>query len=368
MREQIRGLEQAKRNIQDGISLIQTAEGALGSIHDILQRMNELAVQAANGTYSDDDRKRIQGEFVELKSEIDNIAKNTEFNGVKLLKKSEATEEVATVSVISLGAGKSRVEINTPLGQTPEETADNLVEAFYAVKNGLIGDSESLRVASEFEVLKQNTSQVLIGNIDGKGYLVGTYNTFTNSGSTAFLGLGFITIGSNTYSGFRVTDQVTKYDSIGCVDIGGSPGDSLIFQFNGPKNSNPTLTLQIGANSGQTLSIELTDGGTTSLGIDDTSVITISKAESSISKINSAIQTISSKRSKFGAYQNRLEHAMNNVSTYTENLTAAESRIRDIDMAKEMMVMIKQNILMQSSQAMLAQANQLPNGVLNLLK
>ncbi|GAA4718455.1 flagellin [Brevibacillus fulvus] len=181
MRAQIRGLEQASRNIQDGISLIQTAESALGSIHDSLQRMRELAVQAANDTLNASDRKLIQSEIEQIINGIDEIANHTNFNEIKLLNNKETNNVGAVVTVTSLGGGKSRVEINTPLGKTPEETADNLIQSFDAVKNGLIGDSESIRIASEFEILKQNASEVLIGNMAGKGYLVGTYNTLTNS-------------------------------------------------------------------------------------------------------------------------------------------------------------------------------------------
>ncbi|WP_204519253.1 flagellin [Brevibacillus fulvus] len=165
-----------------------------------------------------------------------------------------------------------------------------------------------------------------------------------------------------------MTDQITNFDRIGFVDIGDSPGDSLVFQFTETVIPKPSLTLQIGANASQTLPIELIDTTAISLGIKDISVDTRNNAKSSISKIDIAIQTISSGRSKFGAYQNRLEHAMNNVGNYTENLIASESRIRDADMAKEMMELTKQNILVQASQAMLAQANQISNGVLELLK
>lgn len=219
MRGQIRGLEMAQKNAQDGISLIQTAEGALTETHAILQRMRELAVQAANDTNVSADRTAIQEEINALVSEINRIAQNTEFNTQKLL--------------------------------------------------------------------------------DG---------TFTNK------------------------------------------------------------TFHIGANSGQGITISIDSMKAADLGVDALKVSNNSDANSAITSINTAIETVSTQRSKLGAIQNRLEHTINNLGATSENLTAAESRIRDVDMAKEMMEFTKNNILSQAAQAMLAQANQVPQGVLQLLR
>lgn len=222
MRGQIRGLDQATRNSQDAISLIQTAEGALNETHSILQRMRELAVQASSDTNTGTDRAEIGKEITQLKSEIDRIASQTEFNTKKLL--------------------------------------------------------------------------------DG------------------------------TASG-------------------------LIFQ--------------IGANSGQTISLTIDTMGAAALSVDTVTITsTTSAADASgfITTIDNAINTVSSARAKLGALQNRLEHTINNLGTSSENLTAAESRIRDVDMAKEMMAFTKNSILQQAATAMLAQANQAPQGVLQLLK
>lgn len=222
MRGQIRGLDQAQRNAQDGISLIQTAEGALNETHSILQRMRELAVQSANDTNTtEEDRKALQAEFVELRNEIDRISDQTEFNTKKLL-----------------------------------------------------------------------------------------------NGTTS------------------------------------------------------SVTFQIGANTGQTLSVALKEMNSTALQIN---TIDISSGDATdisghISTIDAAINTVSDFRSNLGAIQNRLEHTINNLGTASENLTAAESRVRDVDMAKEMMEFTKNSILTQAAQAMLAQANQQPQGVLQLLR
>ena len=222
MRGQIRGLEQASRNSQDAISLIQTAEGGLNETHAILQRMRELAVQAANDTNATADRTSIKGELDELSKEITRIADNTQFNTKDILK------------------------------------------------------------------------------------ATGTYN------------------------------------------------------------------FQVGANQNQNITLSINKMTATALGVDSgkvgASVGTYTKATAVVKTINDAIELVSKERSNLGAYQNRLEHTINNLNTSAENLTAAESRIRDVDMAKEMMAFTKNNILSQAAQSMLAQANQQPQGVLQLLR
>ncbi|WP_404404896.1 flagellin [Jeotgalibacillus malaysiensis] len=219
MRGQIRGLDQSSRNAQDGISLIQTAEGALNETHSILQRMRELSVQSANDTNTDDDRTELQKEITALNAEIDRISNDTEFN----------------------------------------------------------------------------TQKLLDGSFTGK-------------------------------------------------------------------------LVQIGANTGQTLSISVSTMGASALGINGVSIGSQTGANSAIALLDSAIKSVSGQRSSLGAIQNRLEHTINNLNTSSENLTAAESRIRDVDMAKEMMEQTKNSILSQAAQAMLAQANQQPQGVLQLLR
>lgn len=223
MRAQIRGLNQASRNAQDGISLIQTAEGALNETHAILQRMRELAVQSANDTNVDVDRNALNEEITQLKAEINRIGNNTQFNDKNIL------------------------------------AADN------------------------------------------------------------------------------------------------------------------SVVLQVGSNAGQTITVQIAGALNNALGEDNVdvsgvSVSTRTAASSAIAKVNSAIISVSKSRSKLGAYQNRLEHTIKNLDNAAENLQASESRIRDVDMAKEMMNFTKQNILNQAATAMLAQANQAPQGVLQLLR
>ncbi|TQR21195.1 flagellin [Psychrobacillus vulpis] len=219
MRAQIRGLGQAARNIQDGISLVQTAEGALNETHSILQRMRELSVEAANGTLTDNDRKLITIEFEELKKEINRISKDTEFNTKKLL--------------------------------------------------------------------------------------------------------------------------------------------------DGSQNS---VKIQAGANAGQSIELTFGDMGSAALGLDSLSILTREDAEKAIGELDKAINKVSSERARMGAYSNRLEHAYNNAVNMEENLIAAESRIRDADIAKEMMALTKANIIMQASQYVLSMHMQQAQSILQLLK
>jgi flagellin len=229
MRGQIRGLDQASRNAQDGISLIQTAEGALNETHSILQRMRELATQSATDTNTATDRAELQKEFNQLAKETTRIAKTTEFNTQKLLDGSDA---------------------------------------------------------------------------DGKVFQIGA-------------------------------------------------------------NAGQNLTLTIGAMDATTLAVGTGTTEADTVGID---ITTQANADAAITLVNTAIETVSAERSKLGATQNRLEHTINNLGTSSENLTAAESRVRDVDMAKEMMTQTKNSILSQAAQAMLAQSNQMPQGVLQLLR
>ncbi|VXC16445.1 flagellin protein [Bacillus sp. 349Y] len=239
MRGQIKGLDMASKNAQDGISLIQTAEGALNETHSILQRMRELAVQSANDTNTNTDRTELQKEVNQLAEEITRISNNTEFN----------------------------------------------------------------------------TQNLLGGQFDGEFH-----------------------IGANAGQNLQLT--------IGAMDA-----------------------QTLGVATGVARSIDAGTGAVTNATV--TAGIDISSqanADTAISSINSAIETVSGERSKLGAYQNRLDHTINNLNTSSENLTAAESRIRDVDMAKEMMNQTKNSILSQAAQAMLAQANQQPQGVLQLLR
>lgn len=332
MRGQIRGLEQASRNSQDGISLIQTAEGALTETHSMLQRMRELAVQANNGTNTSDDLTEIQKEIDELKTEVTRIADKTEFNTKTLLNGSLGVQAAdGTTTVAEFAAAGVTLDVS---GVAPGETLTFTFDA----------GADTFTVAGTNSGISQTIS------IDPEAIAAGTTLNFDAIGLK-------MTFASDTDLG---------------ADIGAATlnGETVTTAGN-------AMNLQIGANGNTTLAISIGDMSATELGsaaananvasINDVNV-TSEAFEDNIAVIDNAIKTVSAQRSSLGAWQNRLEHTINNLGASAENLTAAESRIRDVDMAKEMMNFTKNNILTQASQAMLAQANQQPQGVLQLLR
>jgi flagellin len=330
MRGQIRGLEMASKNAQDGISLIQTAEGALSETHSILQRMRELAVQASNDTNTDTDRKELQKEVDQLIEEIDRIANTTEFNTKKLLN--------GDLSGVRTEAGY--VEFNEKSSAvfssvTFATSATTVANATYNVR--ITGITAGTTFKIEWSDQAGNTGFTLV---DGSGT-----STFTIGGATG------INITLTTLSTLSIGEEAT-------ITARATVADTI----------DTSLTYQIGANSSQTMRVSIEDMSAKALHVDNIKVDTVQAAEASIAAINKAIEEVSAQRAKLGAFQNRLEHTINNLGTAAENLTAAESRIRDVDMAKEMMEFTKNNILTQAAQAMLAQANQQPQGVLQLLR
>jgi flagellin len=296
MRGQIRGLEMASKNSQDGISLIQTAEGALNETHSILQRMRELSVQSANDTNTNTDRAELQKEVDQLAKEITRISDTTEFNTKNLLSGSFQ-------GTFQIGANSNQdITLNI---------------------NAM--DSVSLAVGGEYTAATEDIT------VDGVA-LTGakTLQDSTGTAVAVFLNNGY----------YKLAD----------------------LEDDGSGSAIQTVT---GAQAFVSASSAFADDTIELKGIDISSQ---SAANTSITTINTAIENVSAERSKLGSYQNRLEHTINNLGTSAENLTAAESRIRDVDMAKEMMEFTKNNILSQAAQSMLAQSNQQPNGVLQLLR
>jgi flagellin len=270
MRGQIGGLGQAQRNAQDGISLVQTAEGALTEVHSMLQRVRDLKVQYSNGTLSTDDQDAIAAEVLQLGKEIRDVSTQTKFNNTALL-----------------GANTFSFQVGANDAETITTTAVNLVGA-------------------------QGTDSNNDGDyVDGgaEAYATGVYDV---------LNAVFSAIGAGTA---RSISQIK--DHLGGVDTG------VLGDYSAPGTDVAPLTLAM---------------------------------------MDNAIKNVSSKRSDLGAIQNRLEHRLNSLATYQENLTASESRVRDVDMAKEMTNFTKLNILQQAGTSMLAQANQAPQGVLSLLR
>ncbi|SQC03130.1 flagellin [Clostridium tetanomorphum] len=368
MRGQIRGLDQASRNSQDGISLIQTAEGALNETHSILQRMRELAVQSSTDTNVNVDRKAIQDEMNQLTSEIDRIADTTEFNTQKLLD----------------GGFKGKFQIGANNGQDLELSINKMnTSSLGLVSNNSIEDGNTTNNANN-AVLADGTYTLKGGNLlDAKGNTVATFASDKISvGATDVVTLGkaalvdgaTVTI-SNKGAKFDVKNSLATPDDTnnlgqltpGKYEIKGTnviKDGKLVGDYDATKltiNGKEITVADLGFQAGK-----LVDGG--SFTINGADVSSRDAAQGTIDSVNKAIETVSSERSKLGAVQNRLEHTINNLNTSSENLQASESRVRDVDMAKEMMNFSKNNILSQSAQAMLAQANQQPQGVLQLLR
>ncbi|MDR7866333.1 MAG: flagellin [Sporomusaceae bacterium] len=355
MRGQIRGLDQAVRNSQDGISLIQTAEGALNETHSILQRMRELAVQSASDTNTSQDRSNIQKEIDQLVKEIDRIATTTEFNTKKLLDGSMGTlVSAATANVLANSSVNSGITTATVLTALTDKAGNTL---------GIVeGDVVTVSYMKNGALVTNNTTVTTTTAVEGLDTA-----DFTFSMSSGVLDAVAANAGT---AGAVYGITITVKDSTGNVKSSPTNLLSSFQQTSAAKDArnDGQATILIGANTGQSLNVDIETMKAGSLGVSGLKVDTQGAANVAISVLDTAIQTVSAERSKLGANQNRLEHTINNLSTSSENLTAAESRVRDVDMAKEMMTFTKLNILNQAATAMLAQANQQPQGVLQLLR
>ena len=334
MRAQIRGLNMASKNSSDAISLVQTAEGALTETHSILQRMNELAVQSASDTNEDDvDREALQSEFSALRSEIDDIANKTTFNNKKLLNGSFGTK-------YTIDAGSELKEGSNGLlnikfsGFTASGSVTFAIDADDVITASITVGADSYEATAQ--------------DADGAGTL--TFQ-FVGTGTVAGQELGTITI--EKASSYTVAAGIDSADGLDALAFTATAGSAKI---------------QTGANAGETLDISIASMTSSSLALSALDISSRDGARTAISTVQSAINTVSTQRSELGAIQNRLDHKINNLDTSAENLQAAESRIRDIDMAKQMTEFTTQNILVQAATAMLAQANSAPQNVLSLLK
>lgn len=320
MRAQIRGLQMASKNSEDAISLVQTAEGALTETHSILQRMRELAVQSATDTNDDTvDRVALNAEFSELKLEIDDIASKTTFNNKKLL---DGTFGVAA----TIGAGSN-------------------------IQVGLLGVSSISAIGF---ATGTHTISFAVAADPGDPYDV-TFGGVTISGVVNADGAKTMTLDFG--NGQIVTLELSEAHAEDDFD-----GQDLIIDV----TADPSY-IQTGANAGEKLAVTISDMRAAALGLESSAIDTRADAETAITTVNTAINSVSEQRAKLGAMQNRLEHKISNLDTSAENLQAAESRIRDLDMAKEMTVFTQNSILVQAATAMLAQANAAPQNVLSLL-
>ncbi|RED33785.1 flagellin [Paenibacillus sp. VMFN-D1] len=512
MRGQIRGLDQATRNAQDGISLIQTAEGALNETHSILQRMRELAVQSANDTNTTQDREELQKEMNQLTSEINRIGNTTEFNTKKLLNGDLSDKKVVTAGTpttttvtkaitqeiavgddpvtwsgtdkqkfditftgtadngfdwssvddgtsdnaqqlkISKTAAGFTVDIKATDGSAKTLTVDADAVAFDSSKNVYTYDNHGIKFSFTKEqadawktgdsvtVDLDQAAKAASGNLTGGAISTnsGTQAIATQTGTADSTISNFKVDGDSDqlldgasqvsikWNGTNATVELQKADGskVSSTAFSLAAGETLNYDANGIKfdftlgtgatgtfdatikldtkdtktttnvgevTEDKSATFQIGANQNQSLSLGVNDMRAAALGITGTGdgfssaanvtdgtnntnvekaldVTNAKNAANAITVLDAATSKVSSERAKLGAVQNRLEHTINNLGTSSENLTAAESRIRDVDMAKEMMEQTKNNILAQAAQAMLAQANQQPQGVLQLLR
>ena len=496
MRKQIKGLDRAATNAQDGVSAVQTAEGALTEVHSMLQRMNELAVQAANGTNSEEDRQAIQDEISQLTTEIDRVAETTKFNETYLLKGAEGTK---TITMNAHDAGLAGELVNNGNGtatftMSPFKKDDKVT---IGGKEYTIGDADDLDNAvittnkacelAAAELLKANqigdtkgtvevTSEMVLTQPDGSevdSTFVGKFGVMTGANVPATLELDLtnwgtgdqLKIGSTTITGTDNQDAVAVASALesdsgfsaytvgrvgkkiyitqntptaGAIEIdiftlggvdkksdtsvvtstpgtvetfdafdseaemlaalkannktiykenGGNAGDAAIngVDYNYEPGSTFSITLgsaevantlsfnlQVGADADMTnkIGVKIESMSTANLGIKNLNVedATGYAATYAIDAIADAVSKVSAQRSSLGAVQNRLEHTIANLDNVVENTTAAESRIRDTDMAEEMIEFSKNNILTQAGQSMLAQANQTSQGVLSLLR
>ncbi|AKN33919.1 flagellin [Clostridium carboxidivorans P7] len=348
MRGQIRGFDQASRNGQDSISLIQTAEGALNETHSILQRMRELAVQSANDTNTSTDRTSIQDEIKQLTQEVNRIANTTEFNTKKLL-----NGDLKGVSDFQKAVQKSDVTFangNVKLSNTSTNLsvfAKTDVIRINFVKTVSTGATFSANTAGGISIT------TVLGNIDASKVTFTANGDLVISDGTNTIKLN-MTSGKDIRSGDTITISVKAFEAA-------------------ETDSSKQARAQIGANAGQELGIGIGDMSSKALGLQKTDgtaldVTSQAKASGAVTLINNAIERVSTERSKLGAFQNRLEHTINNLNTSSENLQASESRVRDVDMANEMTTYSKNNILTQAAQAMLAQAKSQPEQVLQLLR
>ena len=350
MRAQIAGLEQAQDNAKSGISLVQTAEGALQEVHDMLNRMVTLADQSANGTYDNEtDRANLQQELDQLKNEIDRIADSANYNGINLLDGSLGGA-FKTVNSDAVGTVKS-VEILG--GNLPEFTGNTLKVKYSLSSKGVISNVSLSGVTGSTNVTWELVGSDEVGEYGG----VVTYKAVVNAGLT-----GTAAAQAAKFEGMTITVSVNAANDNGKWTVAnGATADAV---------KTDGLTLQIGdtSDSFNQMTVQLDDMHVKSLKLNNINIGTQADAKAAVDTIRNAINKVSSTRGLLGATQNRLDHTINNLSVMTENIQDAESTIRDTDVAEEMMAYTKNNILVQSAQAMLAQANQVPQGVLQLLQ
>ncbi len=340
MRRQIRGLTQASRNAQDGISMLQTAEGAINEVHDMLHRMNELCVQASNGTLMSEDREYIQYEISELIDEIDRIGNTSTFNEIKLLK-GLPPNAVAAVAPNITGIGGS---ITSATGNSP---------AYYDIAPLESGDIVGIGNSSgTYTYYCVDGIPEEDGVYDGKSAAT-AYNA---GAATVYSKIASALIRANSDDP-DVEQVATNYTTTG------ENAGRFSIEFYGPLH----VKLQVGCEAEDEMDVVIDEVNAGSLGVRDIDVRTQEGAVTGIEQVKRGIETLSGQRAKLGAMQNRLDHKIKNLDNVIENTTTAESRIRDGDIASLMVSFSNSNILAQAGNAILSQANKQNDGILSLL-
>ena len=416
MRKQIRGLDRASTNAQDGVSAVQTAEGALTEVHSMLQRMNELAVQASNGTNSVGDRQALQNEIAQLTTEIDRVAETTKFNESYLLKgdgttvkeymkahdaglKGTMTEDLdsATFTIDELKSGQS-VTIGGKaytVGSTKKEMTDKFDADVTKENDTVTIDGKQYKIVADTGKTDMDKGEVRVADIAQLKALIGDTSTVEFADGTKMIGMGADADGdgvSDVNSSVITADkayelmenELLKANSIG---VSNAAGDKTVVATGQAANGKVEFTidkgyadvsqklsfnLQVGADADMTnkIIVDVNAMDSAYLGIKGLNIAddTGAAATYAVDAISDALAKVSEQRSALGAVQNRLEHTIANLDNVVENTTASESRIRDTDMAEAMVEYSKNNILAQAGQSMLAQANQATQGVLALLQ
>ena len=423
MTSQIRGLNQAARNANDGISLAQTAEGALGTITENLQRIRELSVQSANATNSQTDRDALQAEVVQLREEIDRVAAQTGFNGVKLLDGTFSAQQFQvgadanqTISISSISSART-----TALGASYSATTTSTAVGTTAITGGnvtingvAIVNSTSDGVSTASATASAKAKAAAINATSGTG-VTATANATAVAGTsqTAAAGTGTVTIngvttGTITQTGTAATDRTAFVNAVNAVsaatgviatDTGldatgvtfaAADGRNVVHSFTQATGTFTAASTGAGAAATTTGTLTLTSSGTSGITIGGTASVigtpanasstqtgtavsaldisSVSGANTAITSIDAALATVNSSRGALGAYQNRFSSVVSTLQTTSENLSAARSRIMDADFASETASLTRGQILQQAGTAMLAQANSLPNNVLSLLQ
>ena len=407
MRKQIRGLDKASSNAQDGVSSVQTAEGALTEVHSMLQRMNELAVQSANGTNSSDDRQAIQDEVDQLTTEIDRVAETTKFNEIYLLKgdnsntknvymkghdaglKGSLTDgaKSATFTMDALKTG-DKVTIagkEYSIGSTVADAKKTYAAAADGEKVTIDGTEYTVVEATGKEDAGANKLKVTSLDAKVKDGSTVSYKTTTVKAMTDVDKNGIddddSSIISKDVAESKIKAELLTANNIGTVNQAATVEDAKTANGKTSYTINKgyatvadtlSFNLHVGADADMTnkITVDIDTMNSANLGIKGINVKDASGTEATyaIDAIADAVAKVSSQRSALGAVQNRLEHTIDNLDNISENTSSAESRIRDTDMAKEMVNYSKNNILAQAGQSMLAQANQSNQGVLSLLQ